>query len=89
MKYEPRSPVVKLFLVQEFSPLVFCDFRTELGVLEQFEVVESVGVPDDKPKSRIQIERVSGWGDALYESCVFLLLPIKKVFEIVQKSRLV
>ena len=52
-------------------------------------MVESVGVPDEKQQSRIQIERLSSRGDALYESCVFLLLPVEKVFEIVQKRRLV
>lgn len=89
MKYEPRSPVVKLLLVQEFSPFVFCDLRTELGVLEQLEVVESVGVPDERRQSRIQIRRALSREDALYESCVVLLFPVEKVLEVVQKSWLI
>ena len=47
-KHEPRSPVVKLLLVQKFSPFVFRDFRAELGVLEQLEMMESVGVSDER-----------------------------------------
>lgn len=47
-KHEPRSPMVKLFLVQEFPPFVFGNFRTELRVLQQLEMVESVRVPDEK-----------------------------------------
>ena len=45
-KHEPRPPMIKLFLIQEFPPLVFRNFRTELCVLQQVEMVESVGVPD-------------------------------------------
>jgi len=40
--------VVKLLLVQEFSPFVFGNFRTELRVLEQLKMMEGVGVPDEK-----------------------------------------
>ena len=48
MKHEPRPPVVKLLLVQELSPLVFGNFRTELRVLQQLEMMESMGVPDQE-----------------------------------------
>jgi hypothetical protein len=40
--------MVKLLLVQKFSPIVFGNFRTELRVLEQLEMVQSVGVSDEK-----------------------------------------
>ena len=38
--------MIKLLLVQEFPPFIFGDFRTELRVLEQLEMMQSVGVPD-------------------------------------------
>jgi hypothetical protein len=45
--------MIKLLLVQEFSPFIFGDFRTELRVLEQLEMMQSVGVPDEERQPRI------------------------------------
>ena len=47
-EHEPRSPVVKLLLVQEFSPFVLRNFRTELHMLEQLEMMEGVRIPHEK-----------------------------------------
>ena len=40
--------MVKLFLVQKFSPFILGDFSTELRVLEQFEVMECMRIPDER-----------------------------------------
>jgi len=85
VRHEPRSPMVKLLLVQELSPLVFGDLRTELRVLQQLEVMEGVGIPD----GRINHELGSARGDALYESRVFLLLPVEEVVQVIHERGLV
>jgi len=40
--------MVELLLVQEFSPFVLGNLGTELRVLEQLEMMKSVGIPDEK-----------------------------------------